>query len=59
MQQPIKRIASGCNVSVTVARISNSVVARASVASCLNTIGRKIVSFEMVAADGYIRDARY
>ena len=33
--------------------------ARASVASCLNTIGRKIVGFEMVAAYGFIRDARY
>ena len=32
---------------------------RASVASCLNTAGRKIVSFERYSADGCIRDARY
>ena len=30
---------------------------RASVSSCLNTIGRKIVSFEMFSAGGFIRDA--
>ena len=49
MQQPIKRIASDLQCLKLVTS------ARASVASCLNIIGRKVACFKTFSADGFIR----